>query len=151
MAYSCGRSFKPSSFLLAPRGCRDSPRPLLVLFASHLGNRRASYMLKRADILALGVRVFSSSMATTLPFKGFSISTSTMWQAAVVHCWKKSFGKNSCKETGMRGSYSIGSPTYVCLVALKLLLGFLLLRRRCFLPCSTFGHVACGLGFLIFL
>ena len=51
----------------------------------------------------------------------------------------------------MRGSCSIGSPAYVGLAALTLLLGFLLLRRRCLLPSSTFGFIACGLGFFVFL
>ncbi|KAM2064853.1 hypothetical protein ACFX16_028198 [Malus domestica] len=74
-----------------------------------------------------------------------------MWQATVVHCWKKSLEKYSCKETGMRGSCFIGSPSYVGLTTLTFPLGFLLLRWRCFLPSSAFGLVAYGFGFLVFL
>ena len=65
--------------------------------------------------------------------------------------WRSLSGKYSCKETGMRGFCSMSSPLYVGLAAFALLLDFLLLRRWCFLPCSAFGFVACGLGFLVLL
>ena len=151
MAYSCGWSFKHSSLLSctlwSPGPARIAASALRIFF----GNGSASSMLKCVGRPSSGVRVFSTSVAIALPFEGFSISTSTMWQATVVHCWKKSFGKYSCKETGMRGSCSVGSPAYVVWSTFMFLLGFPLLQQWWFPLCSAFDYMTRGFGFLIFL
>ena len=132
---------------------RDSPRPLLVLYCISLGNRSASSMLKYDARLSSGVKVFSSSTDDSFSFWGlfylyFNHVTGSSSALLEEFIWRST----SCKETGMRGSCSIGASTYVGLVARISLFGLpiatVAVLSRLF---HLWSFAACGLGFLVFL